>query len=311
MSKKVLIACKIEPVLSDFLKARSYELVYRENLERELLMQEVFEYEGIITGTAIQFDNIFLAACKELKWIGRMGSGMEQIDLSCAAENGIKCFSSPEGNANAVAEQALGMYLALRHNIVRSFDQLKQDIWQREANRGHEIEGQVAGIIGLGNNGHRFAEKLALLGLTVLAYDIEQKTIQHPNIRQVSDINAIQSEANMISFHVPYNNSTHHYFDDLFLEKMAHPFTLLNLSRGKVVEQKAVLKGLQSGRIAGAALDVWEVEPLVNMTGEMHDTANALLRHERFIGTPHIGGYTYDALYKMSASLKEQLERII
>lgn len=311
MSKRVLVACKIGSVLSEFLKARSYELVYREKLDRVSLLQEICEYDGIITGTAIRFDKHFLAACTNLKWIARMGSGMEQIDLPCAESKGVRCISSPDGNANAVAEQALGMYLALRHHIVRSFEELKQGIWQREANRGHEIEGQIAGIIGLGNNGHRFAEKLALLGLTVLAYDIEEKNTSHPAIRQVTDIRIIQKEASMISFHVPYNSSTHHYFDNVFLEQMEHPFTLLNLSRGKVVQQEAVLKGLQNGKITGAALDVWEVEPLADMPEEMQRTADALLRHDRFIGTPHIGGYTQDALYKMSASLKRQLEQII
>src|SRR5690606_19112285 len=129
----------------------------------------------------------------------------------------------PDGNANAVAEQALGMYLSLKHNIFKSNLELKAGVWQREENRGQEIEGQTAGIIGLGNNGYRFAEKLALMGLNVLAYDTERKIIRHPGIVQVPNLNTIWEAATMISFHVPYNATTHHYFDDDFLARMRYP----------------------------------------------------------------------------------------
>lgn len=311
MNRRVLVVCKIEAVLSEFLQENGFYLVEKQSIEREQLLLEAKEYEGIITSTKIKFDQELLAVCRQLKWIARMGSGMEQIDLEFAKSKGIQCFSSPDGNANAVAEQALGMYLALRHNIVKSFLELKNGIWQREENRGFEIEGQVAGIIGLGNNGYKFAEKLAVLDLKVLAYDIEPKQIHHANIIQVDSIQEIYDHAQLISFHVPYNANTHHYFNASFLEKMQQPFTLLNLSRGKIADQKVVLAGLERGEILGAALDVWDQEPLFKMDNEMLVTAQQLLNHDRFIGTSHIGGYTFDALYKMSLSLKLKLEHII
>lgn len=311
MPKQVLTVTQIHPVLSDFLSQNHYTVVSKPELSRAALLAEAADYEGIITSTKITFDPEMLDACSNLKWIGRMGSGMELIDLVYAAQKNIFCCSSPDGNANAVAEQALGMYLALQHNIFKSNIEVKNGIWLRDENRGTEIEGKTAGIIGLGNNGYKFAEKLSLLGMKVLAYDIEKKDIGTGNIIQVDKLETIQSVADMISFHVPYNALTHHYFNRDFLAQMKQPFVLLNLSRGKVADQAAVLEGLNTGQITGAALDVWEREPLHKMPEQMQAEAGLLLAHPHFIGTSHIGGYTYEAVYKMSLSLKEKIEQFI
>ncbi|RYD98324.1 MAG: hydroxyacid dehydrogenase [Sphingobacteriales bacterium] len=311
MLKQVLTVTRIDPVLGDFLEQRGYSINYQPNLSRQALLAEAAGFEGIITSTKITFDREMLDACTHLKWIGRMGSGMELIDLVYAREKDIFCCSSPDGNANAVAEQALGMYLSLQHNIFKSNTELKEGTWLRDENRGTEIEGKTAGIIGLGHNGYKFAEKLSFLGMKVLAYDIEQKEIKAENIIQVNQLEAIHSAADVISFHVPYNPITHHYFDHDFLERMQQPFVLLNLSRGKVVDQAALLEGLKNGKIKGAALDVWEKEPLHKMTQEMQAEAQELLAHPHFIGTTHIGGYSHEATYKMSLILKQKLEKYI
>lgn len=311
MHKQVLTVTQIDPVLSDFLEQQGYSIHYQPSLSRQALLAEANHYEGIITSTKITFDREMLDACTQLKWIGRMGSGMELIDLAYAQEKNIFCCSSPDGNANAVAEQALGMYLSLQHNIFKSNTEVKAGIWLRDENRGVEIEGKTAGIIGLGHNGYKFAEKLGLLGMKVLAYDIEQKEIKAGNIIQVDRLEDIRSAADMLSFHVPYNAMTHHYFNHDFLQKMQKPFVLLNLSRGKVVAQAAVLEGLKTGKIKGAALDVWEKEPLHKMTPEMQQEAQQLLAHPHFIGTSHIGGYSHEATYKMSLILKQKIQQFI
>lgn len=311
MHKQVLTVTQIDPVLGDFLEQQGYSINYQSKLSRQALLAEASRYEGIITSTKITFDREMLDACTRLKWIGRMGSGMELIDLVYAQQKNIFCCSSPDGNANAVAEQALGMYLSLQHNIFKSNTEIKEGIWLRDENRGNEIEGKTAGIIGLGHNGYRFAEKLSLLGMKVLAYDIEPKEIKSENIIQVEELAAIQSAADMISFHVPYNPFTHHYFDLNFLEKMQRPFVLLNLSRGKVVAQSAVAEGLKTGKIRGAALDVWEQEPIHKMSAKMQEESRQLLAHPHFIGTSHIGGYSHEAVYKMSFILKQKIKQYI
>jgi D-3-phosphoglycerate dehydrogenase len=309
--KRVLVITRIHTSLENFLKDRGYSIDFGEDTPVADLYNLLHQYEGIVTSTKLKFDREVLDKASHLKWIARMGSGMEQIDLLYAQERGIHCISSPEGNANAVAEQALGMLLSLKNNILRGHLELKDGVWQREENRGYEIEGKNAGIIGLGNNGMAFAKKLALLGCNVLGYDIEPKPNLPAGVLQATDIAELYNTCDIISFHVPYNKETHHYFDQQFLIKMRHPFVLLNLSRGKIVAQSAVLEGLQSGKLVGAALDVWEQEPISRMPEDMIEIAHSLLSHPQFIGTPHIGGYTHEAIYKMSHTLQLKLEDII
>lgn len=311
MIKRVLVITRIHPEFEKFLIEKGYSVDNKEDTSIDELHTLLSKYEGIVTSTKLKFDKATLDKASSLKWIARMGSGMEQIDLSYAQEKGISCISSPEGNANAVAEQALGMLLALQHNILRGHLELKNGIWKREENRGFEIEGKKAGIIGLGNNGLAFAKKLALLGCNVLGYDIEEKVNLPAGVVQTESLNAIFDNCDIISFHVPYKADTHHYFDQEFLDKMKRPFVLLNLSRGKIVQQASVLAGLQSKKIVGAALDVWEQEPLSEMTVDMQEIKNGLLAHSQFIGTPHIGGYTFEAIYKMSHTLQVKLQEII
>lgn len=309
---KVLIITPIHPVLSSFLTEKGFALVEDHAIDYQTLQEQIADYTGIITSTRIKFDAALLEKASQLRWIARMGSGMEHIDVPYALDKNIACISSPEGNANAVAEQALGMYLALQHRIVKSHQELQQDVWLRDENRGYEIEGTTAGIIGLGNNGYRFAQKLNALGVSVLAYDILPKSYPaNPLIKICTDLEEIYREASMISFHVPYNKETHHYFNEDFYTQMQKLFILLNLSRGEVVCQDTLYRGLQEGRITGAALDVWEKEPVLNMAVPMYTQAKELLQLPNFIGTAHIGGYTHDASYKMSAVLKEKLGFII
>lgn len=310
--KRVLLITRIEPVLADFLEEKGYTAEEGYELDYEQLSACIQDYEGIITSTKIKFDQPLLEKATQLRWIGRMGSGMEHIDVACAKALNIACISSPEGNANAVAEQALGMYLALQHRIVKSHKELQQDIWLRDENRGYEIEGTTAGIIGMGNNGYRFAQKLTAMGVRVLGYDIEPKDYEpNPGITWCNDLEQIYQEATMISFHVPYTKDTHHYFNREFCDRMQHPFTLLNLSRGEVAEQYAVYDGLHRGKIVGAALDVWEKEPISKMDDKMFGIAMEMLHMPNFIGTAHIGGYTYDANTKMCLTLKKKLGFII
>lgn len=307
MTKKVLIAAPVHKVLLQQLESLGYRYDQFEDISREQAWDIVPEYEGIVTSTRLQIDKAFIDRALNLKWVGRMGSGMEVIDVPYATKKNIHCFSSPEGNANAVAEQALGMLLALQHKIFSADIELQQGVWQREENRGIEIEGLTAGIIGFGHNGSAFARKLKAMGVTVLALDKYKTGYAEEGIVECPDPEQIYREADIISFHLPLTEETRHYFDHHFLKKMQRPFVLLNLSRGKIVEQESVLTGLKDGRIKGAALDVWEVEPVLKMEGDMKVGYQELLRMPNFIGTPHIGGYTVQALYKMSYFLGQKI----
>lgn len=309
---KALIVARCHDVLKNSLEQLGYDCVFKEALLYDDAIKEIHLYEGLVTSNHLPVDKDLLEAAGQLKWVGRLGSGMEIIDVAYAETKGIACFSSPEGNANAVAEQALGMLLALEANIFRSFQEIKNGRWLREENRGFEIEGKTAGIIGLGNNGHLFAKKLMAMGLNVLAYDSARNNYDLPGVVGCDGLDDIYEQAEILSFHVPLNAATYHYFDAGMLSGMQRRFILLNLSRGPVVAQSALLEGLQNGKIRGAALDVWEEEPFWKNTGSAISLqAQALLKMPNFIGTPHIGGYTHDALYKMSQVLGEKINRFM
>lgn len=309
---KALIVARCHDVLKKSLKQLGYDCVFKEALPYEDAIKEIHLYEGLVTSNHLPVDKNLLDAAVGLKWVGRLGSGMEIIDVVYAKAKNIACFSSPEGNANAVAEQALGMLLALEGNIFRSYQEVKNGQWLREENRGFEIEGKTAGIIGLGNNGHLFAKKLMAMGLKVLAYDTARNNYNLPGVVGCDGLDEIYEQAEILSFHVPLNKDTYHYFDSDFLSKMQQQFILLNLSRGPVVAQSALFEGMQSGRIKGAALDVWEEEPYWKTKDSvLSQQAKALLNMANFIGTPHIGGYTFDALYKMSRVLGEKISRFV
>ena len=311
MSKKVLIVAPVHEVLPNALQDMGYTCDLRESFTQQDAMEVAGAYEGLITSTRLQIDRAFLDKATDLKWVGRMGSGMEVIDVPYATEKGVLCFSSPEGNANAVAEQALGMLLGLQHKICSAHQEMQQGIWQREENRGLEIEGLTAAVIGFGNNGSAFARKLRAMQVQVLALDKFKKGFAEEGIVECEDLQRIYNEADIVSFHLPLNEETRHYFNDEFVSHMVKPFVLLNLSRGSIVSQDSLYKGLKSGKVRAAGLDVWEREPVSKMEGIMQEQYQELIRMPHVIATPHIGGYTVQALYKMSWFLAEKIRKAV
>jgi len=311
MDKKVLIAAPVHPVLTEALEALGYSCEHYVDIQQDQAYAIIDRYEGIITSTRLQLDENLLKEALRLRWIGRMGSGMEVIDTIYTHSRGIYCCSSPEGNANAVAEQALGMLLAVQHKVMAAHAEMQQGLWRREENRGWEIEGSTAGIIGFGHNGSAFAKKLIGMDVQVLAYDKYQQRFGTPQVQALESLQELFSRANILSFHVPLTPETHHYFDEQFLDSMTQEFVLLNLSRGPVVSMRALYKGIKSGKITAAALDVWEQEPVQRMSGEDAVILKEMLQMPNFIGTPHIGGYTHQALYKMSAALAAKIKAFV
>lgn len=310
--KKVLIVARYHSVLEELLAPMGYEFIFKESLSYGEALKEIADYEGLVTSNHLPVDRTLIDAAKQLRWIGRLGSGMEIIDSAYAATKNIACFSSPEGNANAMAEQCLGMLLALQHRLYKNATEVKQHLWEREANRGYEIEGKTVGIIGLGHNGSALAKKLVALGLNVLAFDTAQNNYDLSGVQGCADLTNIYQEAEIISFHVPLNSQTKYYFNRDFLDQMRHRFILLNLSRGPIVEQAALYAGLKSCKIVGAALDVWEREPFWKHPDPTFIAqAEELLAMPHFIGTSHIAGYTHEALYKMSRIIGERVKAFL
>ncbi len=305
--KKVLIAAKVHDVLKDGLRKLGYDVVTDENAGQKYAMAVANEFVGVVTSTRLIIDQPFLDAAVNLEWVGRMGSGMEIIDVDYAALKNVQCFSSPEGNCNAVAEHAVGMLLALMRKIASSGMELRNGEWHREENRGWELEGRTVGIVGFGHTGRAFAKKLSGFDVSVLAYDKQEVDIAGMAHVVPASLQTIQECTDVLSFHVPLLEDTHHYFDAAFCRAMRKPFILMNTSRGPVVDTEVVLAGLGTGRILGACMDVFELESPFADTGYAA-MAHQLFSHPKVVATPHIAGYTHEALYKMSSVLLKKIE---
>lgn len=307
MSKKVLIAAPVHQVLTDGLQSMGYECLMHEKITQQLGLELVKDCVGIVTSTRLQIDEAMIDAAPLLKWVGRMGSGMEVIDVAYAESKGIACFSSPEGNRNAVAEHAMGMLLSLNKRILKSHSEVRQGLWLRDENRGVELEGKTVGIIGFGNTGSAFAKKLVGFDVKTLVYD--KNPIEHiPNhVTKCAHIEEIFSEADIVSFHVPLQNDTVHLCNKTFIDSMKKSFVLINTSRGKVVDTKAVYDALLSGKISAVCLDVWEEEPIATMSMEMKGYLQKITDLPQSIVTPHIAGYSVEAVYKMSKVLIDKI----
>lgn len=302
MSRKVLIAAPVHDVLIQGLSDAGYSCDIQEDINQAAAYALIADCVGVITSTRLQLDKDLLDAAPGLEWIGRMGSGMEVIDLEYAARRGIQCYSSPEGNRNAVAEQALGMLLSLAHNITKSYNEVRDGKWLRNENRGMELEGKTIGIIGMGHTGCAFARKLAGFDMRILGYDkYDNANFCEPVI--ACQLEQIHEEADIVSFHVPLKADTMYYFNNKFIERMRKPFILINTSRGMVVNSKDLLDGLKNGKVSAACVDVWEEEPLEKMNNELKGLLEKALKMPNFLITPHIAGYSHESLYKMSKVL--------
>jgi D-3-phosphoglycerate dehydrogenase len=274
---KVLIAAPVHDVLLQGLVAAGYEMVMQEHITQELAFTLVQDCVGIITSTRLQLNKDLLDTASKLRWIGRMGSGMEVVDVAYALQKNIACFSSPEGNCNAVAEHALGMLLALNKRIVVGHTEVSNGKWLRDANRGTELEGKTIGIIGFGHTGRAFAHKLSVFNMRILVYDKYCNDNFPSYVTCCDDLSPIYEQADIISFHVPLQADTKHYLDEVFINNMKTEFILVNTSRGAVVDSQSLLDGLLCGKVAGACLDVWEEEPLEKMSAEKLNILNRII----------------------------------
>lgn len=300
----VLIAAPVHPLLTAGLESAGYECIVREQITQQEAMELMADCSGVVTSTRLLVNKELIDAAPKLAWIARMGSGMEVIDVVYALQKNISCFSSPDGISNAVGEHALGMLLSVLHRISVSNAELRQGVWLREENRGEELEGKTIGIIGFGHCGRAFAKKLMGFDVTILAYDKYRAGNFPDHVTQARWMSMILEQADVVSFHVPQQEDTYHYFNDDFLYSMNRPFILINTSRGKVVDTMALYKGLMSGKVTGACIDVYEEEPLMGKEGT---ATSEVIAMPNVIATPHIAGYTHNALYKMSRSLLSQI----
>ena len=306
--KKVLITDGVHPLLMDGLERAGFSCDYQPDISLEKVRAIIADYSGLIINSKILVDKILLDEAEQLEFVGRLGSGMEIIDREYAALKKVAVYNSPEGNRNAVAEHALGMLLALSNKLISCDRELRSKIWRREANRGFEISSKILGIIGFGHTGSMFASKFSGLAVKVLAYDKYKTAYAEPFPFVIScAIEQIWEEADIISLHLPLNAETHHMVDSDFLSKCKDGVILINTSRGPIVNTLDLMAGLQSGKVAGACLDVFENEKPTSFTQEEANMYESLYSLDNVILSPHVAGWTHESKMKLARILLEKI----
>lgn len=308
MKIKILIADFIHPLFIDEMVANGCEVDYEPEIDQEGVERIIANYHGLVINSKTKLHRSQIEKAKLLKFIGRMGSGMEIIDTQYAASQGIACINSPEGNRDAVGEHALGMLLSLLNNLHLANEQVKQGRWLREQNRGVELGGKTIGILGFGNTGQAFAEKLQGFQVNVLAYDKYKSGFSTEYIKE-SSVDGIFENADVLSLHLPMSAETKGWIDFDFLGRFKKNFFLINTARGKILNTADLIRLIQSGKIMGAALDVLENEDIAHLSGSDQTWFSQLVTDKRILLTPHIAGWTKESKEKIARVLADKIKK--
>lgn len=309
--KKVAFIDTVHPILQEKLEAKGWQcddLTSQSVLE---LKENLIDYHGIVVRSRYRMDADLLDKAHKLEFIARSGAGMENIDVPFCHSRNITLFNAPEGNRNAVGEHALGMLLSLFNKLNKGDSEIRRGIWDREGNRGVELDGRTVGIIGYGNNGAAFARKLRGFDVRVLAFDKYKSGFGNGHVEEVT-LAELQKRATVISLHIPQNAETIGLIDAAFIQEVENPFYLINLARGKIVDTEALMQGLIKGEILGACLDVLEYEKssfenMFDQNKKMPEAMKFLVNSNKTILSPHVGGWTVESYYKLSAILYDKI----
>ena len=306
---RILITDDIHPVLCEKLRDAGMQCDVLTDLDYDGILQIVGQYDALVVRSKIAIDRNFIDNALNLKCIGRVGAGMETIDVAYAESRGIRCLNSPEGNRTAVGEHAVGLLLALFNKICKADCEVRCGKWLREDNRGLEVSGKTVAIIGFGNMGSSFARCLSGFGCRIIAYD-KYKTGYAPDYVKEVSLPQVFEQADVVSFHVPLTDETHYYADQSFFNAFRKNIYLLNTSRGAVVQTSALVEALKNGKVSGAALDVLEYENMAKDglgSDNMPEEMKYLIGCQNVVLTPHVAGWTVESKVKLASVLADKI----
>ena len=309
-SLKVLFVDSTHETLPQKLTKAGFDCHYLPDINPDKIKDIVSDYHGIIIRSKIKIDKTIINLAQNLKFVGRIGAGLENIDVDFAESKGIKCFNSPEGNRDAVGEHALGMLLCLFNNIIKADMEVRSGKWIREENRGLEIKGKTIGIIGYGNMGSAFAQRLKGFEANVIAYD-KYKTNYSDNYVSEVTLNDVFEQSDILSLHVPLTEETFEMVNDEFINRFRKNIYILNTARGKVLKTEDLVKNMKQGKVLGASLDVLEYEKVsfesLHSEESIPEALNYLIKSPNVVLTPHIAGWTHESNVKLSGFLADKI----
>lgn len=311
-SSKILFIDTAHDILAKELESFGFQCVHYTGFERKEILQQLHLYEGVVIRSKIKLDKEALDHAVNLKFIARVGAGMENIDQQYAEAKGIVCLNAPEGNRDAVAEHAMGMILSLLNHLCRVNEEVRKGIWIRAGNRGNEIKGKTIAIIGYGNTGSEFSKRLAGFSATVLAYDKYKSGFSTDYVKEAS-MEEIFREADILSLHVPLTHETYHLVNTEYINRFEKPIWIINTSRGSCINTTDLMDSIDEGKVNGAALDVLECENLSFEdieTESLPEQFQRLFKSNKVILSPHIAGWTYESHYKLSKVLADKVRAL-
>lgn len=309
MNKRIVFLDTVHPILFERLNAEGMSCSWETDIDRDSIMNGALnDAYGIVLRSRLTLDSRLLDAMPQLKWIARSGAGIENIDTESAEARGIRVINSPEGNAASVGEHVIGQLLMLLHKLHTGHQHVQRGGWNREGHRGSELGAKTVGIIGYGNMGSAFARRLSGFGCQVLAHDINKRGFQGEHGVEEVELAAIFEHCDVVSLHVPLTETTSKMVDTAWIQRFKKSVILINSSRGAVVETTAVVRGLNSGHLQGAILDVIEYEKnSLEGLSVRPEALEALSDDERVVLSPHVAGWSHESYFKLSNVLAEKI----
>ncbi|QHL86062.1 phosphoglycerate dehydrogenase [Nibribacter ruber] len=304
---RCLIIDQMHESLFPMLDGMLVEVTYVPDVKKDEVPDLLPDYDMLMVRSKLRVTEALVSAAPRLKVVARAGAGVDNIDEGVLERHNITLLNAPEGNRDAVGEHTLGLLLSLFRKINSGDAQIRKGLWLREENRGEEIGGKTIGIIGYGNMGKAFAKRLAGFDCQVLAYD--QQAVTNPlSYVKLCVLEEILEKVDVLSLHIPYTKENHAFVSQKFIDSFQNAFWLLNTARGEVVDHAALVQGLKSGKVLGAALDVLENEKLSTLTSDQKDRLDVLLEHPRVVLTPHIAGWTHESYQRINEVLVAKLQ---